>query len=200
MRRSRRRLVEAGDLERRRLARRLAATAGKQLAELDATVRVLAAVTTVGASPIIDRVMDELAAARDDLDQLAQGLHPRVLVEKGLHGALEDLARRSVVPAEVSAPDVRFPPLAETTVWYVCAEAAANVAKHARAHGMRIDVTHEADRLVATIADDGIGGVVVGAGSGLRGLADRLEAVGGHMELRSVPGEGTRLRAWVPLA
>jgi signal transduction histidine kinase len=65
---------------------------------------------------------------------------------------------------------------------------------------MRIEVTHEADRLVASIADDGIGGVEVGAGSGLRGLADRLEAVGGHLELRSAPGEGTRLRAWVPLA
>lgn len=200
VRRSRLRLVEAGDLERRRLARRLAATAGKQLAELDATLRVLAAVASDGVSPILERAMAELDGTRDDLDQLAQGLHPRVLVEEGLRGSLEDLACRSVVPAEVSAPDVRFPPLAETTIWYVCAEAAANVAKHASAHGMRIEVTHEADRLVATIADDGIGGVEVGAGSGLPGLADRLDAVGGRLELRSVPGEGTRLRAWVPLA
>ena len=187
VRRSRLRLVEAADFERRRLARRLAESAGKHLDELGATLGVLTGMAVNGSAAILARTVEELAATRDDLDQLAQGLHPRLLVEEGLRASLTDLARRAAVPTEVHAPDSRFPQTVETTIWYVCAEAAANVAKHAFARSMRIEVVSEGGALVATVEDDGIGGAHAGLGSGLAGLSDRVDAVGGHMEVASAP-------------
>jgi signal transduction histidine kinase len=200
VRQSRLRLLEAADLERRRLAARLGETAGRHLAELGTTVSVLKGTTGGDSADILDRVEEELAGTRDDLEQLARGVHPRLLVEEGLRASLLDLARRAAVPTDVSAPDQRFPAVVETTVWYVCAEAAVNVAKHADARTMSIAVALEADGVVATIADDGVGGARAGAGTGLAGLADRVHAVGGHLEVRSQPGRGTWLRAWVPVA
>jgi signal transduction histidine kinase len=199
VRRSRRRLVDAADVERRRLASRLASGTGPLLDELEATLGSLARLP--GQDPDIhERLAAEVAAARDDLERLARGLHPRLLVEAGLRASLDDLARRSPVETTVLVPDRRFPASAETTVWYVCAEAAANVAKHAGAREMRIEVVAEPAELVATVSDDGRGGARSAPASGLAGLADRLDAVGGRLEVSDRAGGGTSLRAWVPVA
>ncbi len=199
VRRSRRRLMDAADSERRRLARHLAAGAGRHLHELSVIVAALRAMPGHDRE-LVGRIDAEVAATRDDLEQLARGLHPRLLVEGGLRPSLEDLARRAHVLTMVRAPDTRFSATVETTVWYLCAEAAANVAKHARAASMAIDVALDGESLVATVTDDGVGGARPTAGSGLSGLVDRLRAVDGRLELTDLDGGGTQLRAWVPVA
>jgi signal transduction histidine kinase len=199
VRRSRRRLVDAADVERRRLAGRLASGAGRHLDELDVTWGALAAVPGTS-DDLVDHVAGEVAAARDDLDRLGQGLHPRLLVERGLRASLEDLARRAPVPTVARVADGRFSESAETTVWYVCAEATANVAKHARAGHMEIEVALDGGVLLVTVSDDGVGGARTGTASGLAGLADRLDAIGGRLEVADGAGGGTALRAWVPAA
>ncbi|WP_219418228.1 sensor histidine kinase [Pseudonocardia nigra] len=197
---SRRRLVEAADTERRRLERRLAAGAGRHLDELDHTLTALAAVADDDASrSLADRTKREVAATRDDLVQLARGLHPRILVAGGLRTALNDLAAHAAVRTAVRAPEERFDPTVETTLWYVCAEAAANVVKHANASAMEIEIALDGTDVVATVTDDGVGGAQPGDGSGLAGLADRLDAVGGRLELAERAAGGTRVRARVPL-
>lgn len=200
VRRSRRRLVEAADTERRRLEVRLADGAGRHLDELERAVTALAAALDDDASrSLVDRMAQEVAATRDDLTQLARGLHPRILAAGGLRAALNDLADRAVVRTSVAVPDTRFDPTVETTLWYVCAEAAANVGKHANATAMSIRIALDGTDLVATVTDDGAGGARPAHGSGLAGLADRLAAVGGRLELAEPATGGTQVRARVPL-
>jgi signal transduction histidine kinase len=196
---SRRRLIETRDAERRRLERELREGAEAQLAEVEALLRG----AEVGASGTFARTLAEtqaqLAQARAELREFARGIHPRALTERGLAAALDDLAERSPVPVELSVPASRYPPAVEATAYFVCSEALANVAKHAEASGVAIEVSERRSRLAVSIADDGRGGATMIAGSGLRGLADRLDAIGGRLSMSSTRDRGTTVVAEVPL-
>jgi len=196
VRASRVRLIGTAIDERRRIERVLADGAVHYLNELEACLR-----TTTGhaaADPTALLCLEEVARTRDDLEQLARGLHPRILAGHGLGCALKDLGRRSPLPVEVSAPPGRFPELVETTIWYVCAEALANVWKHAHANRATLHVSRTTDGLRAEIRDDGHGGAALIPGGGLAGLTDRLSVVRGRLSLSSTPA-GTELVAEVPL-
>jgi signal transduction histidine kinase len=200
VRASRRRLVEAADIERDRLERRLAVSVRPLLDDVGRSLCALSAGTTNQAmQALAARGQQEVAATQADLADLARGLHPRLLVEQGLAVALADLAGHVGVPTFVAAPTSRFEPLVEIAVWYACAEAMANVAKHAAATWACIDVHEDGHTLVAAVEDDGIGGARPSAGSGLAGLADRLSAVGGSLMVTPGRLRGTRLEARIPL-
>jgi signal transduction histidine kinase len=197
---SRRRIVEAADAQRRGLRRELADGAERRLEGLSADLRELAPqVDGTPAAEALAEVSTHLAAARQELDELARGIHPAALAAGGLAEALPELARRAPVPVEVRVRGVRPPAAIEAAVYFVCAEALTNIAKHADASAASIDVACVDGSIAVTIADDGRGGAAVGTGSGLRGLADRLEAVGGSLRVESPPGGGTRVVAEVPL-
>ena len=147
----------------------------------------------------LERALDELAAGLEEIRELASGLHPSMLTERGLVAALEALALRSAVPVDLQElPDRRLPEQVEAAVYYVVAEAIANVHKHAGAQRVVVSVTADDDRVGATVEDDGVGGADEGGG-GLRGLADRVQALDGTLSVESPPGGGTRLRAEIPL-
>jgi signal transduction histidine kinase len=195
--RSRRRLVEAADVERRRLEHELRDRTEARLAHLE---RLLAGAEADGAdAALLAETLDELTAARADLAELAQGIHPRLLGERGLAAALADLARRAPVPVELRVPQERYPARVEAPVYFVCSEGLANIGKHADATRASIEMTRADGHLRVVVRDDGAGGADLAAGSGLRGLADRVEALGGRFELSSVASEGTTLVAELPL-
>ena len=200
---SRRRLVEAGDEERRRLERRLREGAerrlnaiGTRLAEAHALAERPGAGGTL---ELVEQVDRQLRRGLDDLHELARGLHPVALQESGLAGALSDLAARSPVSIEVSVSVGDLPAEVEAGAYFVCSEALANIAKHARASSGSVSVASRDDWLVVEIADDGVGGATTGVGWGPRGLADRVEALGGRLQVDSPEGGGTRLTAEIPL-
>jgi signal transduction histidine kinase len=140
-----------------------------------------------------------LLEALAELRELAQGLHPGILIERGLAPAPAALAARAPVPVDLTVGlDDRLPEPVEVATYYVVAEALTNVAKYARASAARVSVERADGELLVTVADDGIGGADGTAGSGLRGLADRVEALGGRLELRSPAGSGTTVRARLP--
>ena len=199
VRASRRRLVETAVVERQRLEQRLADGAVRYLDELADTLRDLCDTDDQPLRELAGGCLEEAERTLADLGQLARGLHPRSLVDHGLSVALAELAERSPVPTEVRAPDTRFPMIVEATVWYACAEALANLAKHAGARSAAVEVSVEGADLVACIRDDGVGGATAPPAGGLAGLADRLGAVGGELAVASPPGEGTRVRVRVPL-
>ena len=128
-------------------------------------------------------------------------IHPAVLTERGLEPALETLVHRAPVPVEVeSSLDGRLPPSVEAAAFYVVSEALANVAKYAEASSVEVRIGREDGYAIVEVADDGVGGADPSLGSGLRGLADRVEALQGRLEVDSRPGEGTRVRAEIPVA
>jgi signal transduction histidine kinase len=133
------------------------------------------------------------------LEELGRGLHPRLLSERGLEGALAELAERSVLPVDVSVASSRLPEELEAAVYFICSEALANAAKHASATKVVIDVAADGDELTVEAGDDGRGGADTVRGSGLRGLADRVEALGGELRIESPPGGGTLIAARLPL-
>jgi signal transduction histidine kinase len=199
VRASRTRLIDAAVSEQRRLERTLSDGALAYLAEL---ARLLAAVRDRecgNARHLVAECLDEVAHLRDDLDQLAQGLHPRTLVDHGLAVALVELVERSPVPVSVNAPADRFPVAVETAVWYACTEALTNLAKHARAGRAAVDIRADGQELSATVRDDGVGGARTTPGGGLAGLVDRLGAVGGRLAVRPARGGGTEIEIRVPL-
>jgi signal transduction histidine kinase len=196
---SRRRLVEAADAERRRLERQLREGAERRLAELEVILGEAQQVANDGPAAMLTPAQAKLARARSDLREFARGVHPRVL-SQGLPAALRELAGRSSVPTDVSVADVRFPTPVEAAAYFVCSEALANVAKYAAASGAAIDVTQQGHSVVVSVRDDGRGGASIDAGSGLRGLVDRIEALGGRLTLTIPPGDGTRLIAELPIA
>jgi signal transduction histidine kinase len=199
---SRRRLLVAADDERLRLEQRLQQTAERRLTlllpELERARRAASADPERAAR--LRRVAEQLEHALADVRRLAAGLHPRELVERGLAGALEALASRSPVPVglDLALPE-RVPADAERTAYFVCSEGLANVAKYAGASHAQIAMSAVGSRLHVTVADDGRGGADPGRGSGLRGLADRVEALGGSLSVESPLGGGTRLLAELPL-
>jgi signal transduction histidine kinase len=189
---SRRRLVEAADAERRRLEARLREGAARRLAALDSrlvTARALAGGATAAA---IEQATEQLAKTTSELRELAAGLHPRELGEQGLAAAVAALAERSPVPVDALVRAGRLPDELEATVFFVCSEALANVAKHAGASHARISIEEQEERVCVEIGDDGRGGAEP------RSIADRVEAVGGTLEVASAPGRGTRLLARIP--
>jgi signal transduction histidine kinase len=196
---SRRRLVEAGDEQRRRLREQLRGGAEQALAEVSRELAALAAGRGGETAAALVELVDELDAARTDLARFALGVHPKALTEHGLSAALVELAGQAAVPVAVDAPSRRFPAPQEAAVFFVCSEALANVAKYAEASGVSIDVAEAGPRLVVRVADDGRGGADPARGSGLRGLADRVEALGGTLSVWSPLGAGTRLEAELPI-
>jgi len=196
---SRRRLLEAGDEERRRLEQRLRAGAARRLGE----VSQLLAAARVGASrelnEAIRRAEAQLERTLAELDELAAGLHPREVTEDGLAGALASLAERSATSVEVKVDCDRLRPDLEAAIFFVCSEALANVAKHASASRSSITIRATTGVAHIEIADDGVGGADPRRGSGLRGLADRIDALGGRFRVDSPSGRGTRLVAELPI-
>jgi signal transduction histidine kinase len=197
---SRRRILAARDEERRRLERRLHDGAEARLEELAATLR------RGRRSASGERTRDQLARAEDqltrtleELRRLGHGLHPRVLSEDGLADALAALAKDLPLPVDINVASTQLPKRVAVAAYFVCAEALANITKHAAAAHVAVAVTVGDGQLRVEIADDGVGGADPAHGSGLRGLADRVETLGGTLRVESVPGRGTRLAAEIPL-
>jgi PAS domain S-box-containing protein len=201
LRSSRVRLVRAGDEARRRLERNLHDGAQQRLVSLSLALRLAHARlrdSPEEAERLLAGASEELAQALEELRELARGIHPAVLSERGLSAALEALAGRAPVPVGVTVPPERLPPAVEAAAYYVISEALANVAKYAEASAVEIRVTRQNGRAVVEVADDGVGGADPTRGSGLSGLVDRVEALDGVLKVESEPGAGTRIRAEIP--
>ena len=147
----------------------------------------------------LTEIEGELRGARAELRDFAQGIRPSALTEGGLRAALPELAGRAGIPVELEISVGTVPPAVEAAVYFVCAEALANAAKHAEASSVTISISQSSGRLSLTLVDDGVGGADPGKGSGLRGLTDRVEALGGQLSVRSPIGGGTRLDAMIPV-
>jgi signal transduction histidine kinase len=194
---SRRRIIEAGHLQRRRI-------------ESDIHTRVQAPLGTVAGllerisvrcepNPLLDELRRELTIVRSELDDLAAGLNPRALTDSGLAAALSRLPAPPGATMHVLVGVDRLRPAVETTIYYVCAEAIANVAKHAPGASVRVDVADDGEMVTAVIEDDGIGGADPALGGGLSGLIERVEGVGGTLSIVSSPSRGTRVQAIIPV-
>jgi signal transduction histidine kinase len=201
LRASRARLVEAGDAERRRLERDLHDGAQSRLVALALKLRLARrrADELPELAAMLDDSSSELEASLRELRELARGIHPAELTDRGLRPALETLASRAPVPVEVSGDADNLPPALATAVYFVVSEALTNVAKYASAGSAAVTLERDAERVTVTISDDGVGGADPDAGSGLRGLLDRVAALDGELTLDSPPGRGTRLEAAFPL-
>jgi PAS domain S-box-containing protein len=197
LRRSRMRLLEVADAERRRIQRNLHDGAQQRLTAVLLELGRLR--ESLGArEPTLDRAIDELAGGLDELRELAGGLHPTVLAERGLVAAVEALVLRAPVDVDLDVRvDRRLPEQVEAAAYFVVAESLANVQKHAAAARVAVRLAADARTLVADIADDGVGGADA-AGAGLRGLADRVDALGGRLVVTAPAEGGTRVRAEIP--
>jgi PAS domain S-box-containing protein len=201
LRGSRARIAAAADGARRRIERDLHDGAQQRLVRLSLTLKLARRRTTdpeVG--ELLDEAMDDLAEATAELRELARGIHPAVLTEGGLEPALTGLAGRVPLPVRLAVPPVRLPASVEATAYFVVAEALTNAARHAQARRAEVTVVVDGGRVVVEVHDDGRGGAAAGAGSGLRGLADRVAAADGTLTVRSPPGAGTTLRVELPCA
>jgi signal transduction histidine kinase len=200
---SRARVVEAGDLERRRLERNLHDGAQQRLVGVAIQLRLLQNrihADPAAAAELATAAGDELARSLEELRELARGLHPAVL-EHGIGPALDGLARRAPLPTSVhSGISGRLPEPVELAAYFVACEALTNVAKYANATSATVRVWHDGDRAVIEITDDGVGGADQTRGSGLRGLADRVEALDGRLRVVSPPSAGTVVTAELPVA
>jgi signal transduction histidine kinase len=198
VRASRSRIVEAADAERRRVERDLHDGAQQRLVALAMRLQ-LSRETSPGVASLIDEATAELNAAIAEVRDLARGLHPTILIESGLGAAVESLVERIPVVVTVDVPETRFDAQVEATAYFVVAEALTNVVRHAAATEARVSIRPAEGHLVVTVADDGRGGADAAAGTGLRGLEDRVAAVGGHLTVESRAGRGTTVRAELPL-
>jgi signal transduction histidine kinase len=201
LRGSRARILEAGQQERQRLERNLHDGAQQRLIALSLELGLLEANSDVDseARARLDRAREEIAASLEELRDVSRGLHPAVVSGHGLAVALESLAARAPVPVRLSvAVEGRMPEAIEIAAYYVVSESLTNVAKHANASSATVEVRRAGGQAVIVVTDDGIGGADTELGSGLRGLADRVEALDGVLRVWSPPGGGTRLRAEIP--
>ena len=203
LRGSRSRLLEAGQRERQRLERNLHDGAQQRLIALSLELSMLE--DELGEDGVararLAQARREIATCLAELREVAQGIHPAVVTGHGLAVALEQLAARAPVPVRLSVEiDKRLPDAVEVAVYYLVSESLANVAKHARASAAAIAVSSENGHVAIEILDDGVGGADTERGSGLRGLADRVEALGGWLRIWSPSGGGTRVRAEIPCA
>jgi signal transduction histidine kinase len=195
---SRARIVQAGDEARRRLERDLHDGAQQRLVAVALALRVAADALrsdTERGRQLLDDARGELDHAIDELRELARGIHPAVLTERGLAAAVALLAGRSEVPVKLSVTTERFPTAVEAAAYFVVAEGLTNVARYSEASDASVSISHFDGRLVVEVEDDGKGGADASRGTGLRGLADRVEVLDGSLSLSSPEGEGTRLRA-----
>ena len=203
LRRSRARIVEAGLQERRRLERNLHDGAQQRLVALSLQLRIAQnqiAKAPEKAAEMVGAAQEELTRALEELRELARGIHPAVLSDRGLHAAVEALAVRSPLPVKVvEVPGERLPEPVEAAAYFVIAEALTNVAKYANANAATVAVRRVNGHAEVEIRDDGVGGADPCRGSGLRGLADRVGALDGSLALDSPPGSGTTLRAEIPV-
>jgi signal transduction histidine kinase len=199
---SRARIVAAGDAARRRMERDLHDRAQQRLVALALRVRAMQETSPEAGelSSQLDEVVAEVNGAVDELREIASGLHPAVLAEGGLRPVLKTLARRSTIPVNLDVEvDGRLPEPVELAAYCVVAEALTNTARHAGASGVDVTVTAGADALRVSVHDDGRGGADPTAGSGLVGLTDRAEALGGRLWVDSPPGAGTTVQVVLPL-
>jgi signal transduction histidine kinase len=204
VRESRVRIVHAADWGRQRLERDLRDGAQQQLVNLERTLRLASDQlegTDADARHLVASSITEAQTALEELRELARGVLPQVLTEQGLGPALRALAARALIPVEVvAAPSERMPLSVEACAYFVCSEALANTAKHARARRVTIRVESTSSDLTVEISDDGIGGATATTASGLAGITDRVEALRGVLSLESPPGQGTCVTAWIPVS
>jgi signal transduction histidine kinase len=203
LRGSRARVIDAGQKERQRLERNLHDGAQQRLIALSLELSLLEQRLS-GDSDVttqLDQARREIALSLEELRDVARGIHPAVLSGHGLEVALESIAARASVPVRLNvALEGRFPERLEVVAYYVVSESLANIAKHARATRATVDVGREDGQMVVEVVDDGIGGADTERGSGLRGLADRVEALGGRLRVWTPHGGGTRVKAEIPCA
>jgi signal transduction histidine kinase len=196
---SRERVIEAADAERRRVGRDLHDGAQQRLMAvsnlLTATRRQLG---SENAGELLELAAGELSAANAELRELARGLHPVALSERGLRDALESLIAGSAVSVHLDVPDVELPERVALAAYFLVAESLTNVSRYARASVARVRAAVEEGTLRIEVSDDGVGGADPTAGTGLRGLADRVDVLGGRLEVDSPPGAGTRVTAEIP--
>jgi signal transduction histidine kinase len=200
---SRARVVAAADDARRRLERNLHDGAQQQLVALGLDARMAEESVPPelnGLKQQLAQITSGLAEAREELQEISRGLHPAILSTRGLRPALKALARRSAIPVTFDVVlDRRLPEAAEVAAYYVVAEGLANAAKHSRACEVTVSANTDDANLFLCVQDDGIGGANVGKGSGLIGLLDRVEALGGQLTIDCPPEGGTLLHATIPL-
>jgi signal transduction histidine kinase len=204
---SRARIVAAADQARRRIERDLHDGTQQRLVSLALRLRAAQAAAQPELGEKLDEAVAEATGALEELTEIARGIHPAILAERGLAPALKTLARRSPIPVnlQVRADERRLPEPVEVSAYYVAAEALTNAAKHSRASAVEVEVEVEVvvevtgEVLRVAVRDDGTGGADVARGTGLVGLKDRVEALGGRIILDSRPGAGTSLRAEFPL-
>jgi signal transduction histidine kinase len=204
LRRSRERMLRIGLEERRRLERDLHDGAQQRLVSMALNIRLARAKLNedpLAADKLLTSAGEELDSALEELRELARGIHPAVLTDRGLGTALETLANRAPVPVDLAElPEERLPEAVELAAYFVVAEALTNVAKYAHASHATVEVARANGRLVVEVADDGIGGADPEHGTGLRGLADRIAVLEGRLEIDSERGRGTTIRAQIPCA
>ena len=199
---SRQRIMEIESSERRRLERNLHDGAQQRLLALSLSLRLARAKVEkapLEARTLLEGAERELFAALEELRELARGIHPAVLSDRGLEPALEWLAQRSPIPVEVDGPGERLPPRVEAAAYFVVLEALENAFKYAAATSASVSVQRSNGRVLVSVDDDGIGGADPERGSGLRDLADRLSALDGTLDVESPAGGGTRVRAEIPV-
>ena len=200
---ARSRIIAAADAERRRIERDLHDGAQQRLVALSLTLRMAETRAEKGdpeAADLIRNAGEEAGLALKELRDLARGIHPAILTNRGLAAALDDLAARATVPVEVTAaPAERLADQVEAAAYFVVSECLANVDKHAQASEASVSVRTDGDRLEVEVADDGAGGADTENGSGIQGLRDRVGALGGRLEVESPEAGGTRVRASIPL-
>jgi signal transduction histidine kinase len=198
---SRARIVESGYAARRRLERDLHDGAQQRLVSLALSLRILRSRIEDDPDAVreLDSARGELDQALAELRELARGIHPSVLSDRGLDAALEGLARRAPLPVKLEEiPTERLPDRVESVAYFVVAEALTNVAKYAQATQACVNVRRDNGQVLVEVSDDGVGGADPATGSGLRGLLDRVSAIGGRLEVNSRPGQGTTVRAAIP--
>jgi signal transduction histidine kinase len=201
LRASRTRIVEASMDARRRLERDLHDGAQQRLVALSLELHVIKSRTRdADTTALLDRSLDNLAAALEELRELARGIHPAILSDRGLEDALTGLAERASLPVDCDFElDERPAPAVEAAAYFVVAEALTNVTKYAQATAARVGLRRSADCIEVEVVDDGVGGADPASGSGLRGLEDRVAALGGRFKVESNDGSGTRVFARLPL-
>jgi signal transduction histidine kinase len=195
--------VKAGDEQRRKLERNLHDGAQQRLVSVALTIRLARRQLESGsdaAAASLEGAAKELDLALEELRELARGLHPAALTEQGLGPSLTGVAQRLPIEVEMNAPDERLPENIEATAYYIVSEALTNVAKHAQATKAKVDMSLADGLLKFEITDDGRGGADPSAGSGILGLRDRAEAVGGTLFVISPPGKGTVVTGQLPLS
>jgi signal transduction histidine kinase len=197
---SRARIVAAADQARRRIERDLHDGTQQRLVSLALRLRAAQAAVPPELGGQLDEAVAEATGALEELTEIARGIHPAILAKRGLAAALRTLARRSPIPVDLQVrADERLPDQVEVSAYYVVAEALTNAAKHSRASAVSVEVEVAGDVLLVAVRDDGAGGADFSRGTGLAGLKDRVEALGGRIFLDSPRGAGTSLRAELPL-